>query len=69
MPLLPGVFSIYTLDPKFIWLPRPKWLKQEMAQHIPGIGGVNPVLQIIHPYSVNPIHSINCKRLNITIGI
>ena len=41
MPLLPGVFSIYSLDPKFIWLPRPKWLKQEMTQHIPGIGGVN----------------------------
>ena len=40
MPLLPGVFSIYSLDPKFMWLPRPKWLKQEMTQHIPGIGGV-----------------------------
>ena len=40
MPLFPGVFSIYSLDPKFIWLPRPKWLKQEMTQHVPGIGGV-----------------------------
>ena len=39
MPLSTGVFSIYSLDPKFIWLPRPKWLKQEMT-HIPGIGGV-----------------------------
>ena len=35
MPLLPGVFSIYSLDPKFIWL------KQEMTLHIPGIGGEN----------------------------
>ena len=40
MPLLSGFFSIYSLDLKFIWLPRPKCLKQEMTQHIPGIFGV-----------------------------
>ena len=27
-------FPIYSKDPKFVWLPRPKWLKPEMTlQH------------------------------------
>ena len=31
-PRLGCFFSIYSKDPKLLWLPNPKWLKPEMTQ-------------------------------------